>query len=244
MKKYKIALAFLFIFYSLGKSDPNEIELINLFGGGAYSEGENLEDWINTPYSIESVQDGVFETGINILGEESIKIWSSRSLDYGGFALLEFQADSSTFEKLYIDIHVRSYGYGNFVCMSGRLSGHTEYQKDQTGIQHIFGYYDSTGNNFYGGDNSVTLEMIQRSGNRFSFLIWGPMWCGVPKSGMQGLEILEAHAYTEEPEPIPFCTEYPDMDFDHNCKVDFLDFVEFISQWMTCNLEPESACWE
>jgi len=46
------------------------------------------------------------------------------------------------------------------------------------------------------------------------------------------------------PEPLPYCTEYPVMDFNHDCKVDFRDFALFIQSWLDCNLDPPSACWE
>lgn len=56
--------------------------------------------------------------------------------------------------------------------------------------------------------------------------------------------------YTEEasillvPEmpTISYCVNYPTMDFNRDCKVDLIDFAEFASQWLTCNLEPQSAC--
>lgn len=43
---------------------------------------------------------------------------------------------------------------------------------------------------------------------------------------------------------LSYCTKYSTMDFNHDCKVDLIDLAEFASQWLTCNLEPQSACWE
>jgi hypothetical protein len=42
----------------------------------------------------------------------------------------------------------------------------------------------------------------------------------------------------------PFCVEYPTMDFNYDCKVDFQDFAIFCQSWLDCNLDPPSACWE
>lgn len=44
------------------------------------------------------------------------------------------------------------------------------------------------------------------------------------------------------PQIEPYCIEYPIMDFNRDCKVDLIDFTEFASQWMVCNLEPQSYC--
>jgi hypothetical protein len=45
------------------------------------------------------------------------------------------------------------------------------------------------------------------------------------------------------PQP-PRCLEYPAMDFNHDCKVNFADFAIFAQSWLVCNLEPKSACSE
>jgi hypothetical protein len=50
--------------------------------------------------------------------------------------------------------------------------------------------------------------------------------------------------YATGPEPPPVCLWYPPMDFNKDCKVDFADFSIFIRNWLDCNLDPESACWE
>lgn len=40
------------------------------------------------------------------------------------------------------------------------------------------------------------------------------------------------------------CTEYPEMDFVADCRIDLLDLEVFIEQWMDCSLQPAWACWE
>ena len=42
----------------------------------------------------------------------------------------------------------------------------------------------------------------------------------------------------------PVCINPPPMDTNGDCKIDFIDFAEFASQWMDCGLDPQSACWE
>ena len=46
------------------------------------------------------------------------------------------------------------------------------------------------------------------------------------------------------PEPPLRCLEYPAMDFNKDCKVDFQDFAIFCQSWLECNLDPPSACLE
>lgn len=43
--------------------------------------------------------------------------------------------------------------------------------------------------------------------------------------------------------PKPMCIEYPEMDFNKDCKVDFADLALFIEHWMECKLDPQDACW-
>jgi hypothetical protein len=40
------------------------------------------------------------------------------------------------------------------------------------------------------------------------------------------------------------CTEWLEMDFNDDCKVDFSDFAMFAEQWLECNLEPQELCWQ
>ena len=42
----------------------------------------------------------------------------------------------------------------------------------------------------------------------------------------------------------PRCTEYPAMDFNKDCKVDFQDFAVFSHSWLECNLDPPELCWD
>ena len=42
----------------------------------------------------------------------------------------------------------------------------------------------------------------------------------------------------------PTCTEYPVMDFNQDCRVEFQDLAEFSASWLECNLDPPEVCWE
>jgi len=42
----------------------------------------------------------------------------------------------------------------------------------------------------------------------------------------------------------PVCSEQLEGDTNNDCKVDFLDFVKMANNWLKCNLDPPSACWE
>ncbi|MHC4088383.1 MAG: right-handed parallel beta-helix repeat-containing protein [Planctomycetota bacterium] len=42
----------------------------------------------------------------------------------------------------------------------------------------------------------------------------------------------------------PVCVNPPSMDTNGDCKIDFIDFAGFASQWLECNLDPPEACWE
>jgi hypothetical protein len=64
-------------------------------------------------------------------------------------------------------------------------------------------------------------------------------------SGLQGWW---AHAMQGRAEfrilPEATCTEPILGDLNDDCKVDLLDFNLFTSVWLTCNLDPQEACWE
>jgi hypothetical protein len=55
-------------------------------------------------------------------------------------------------------------------------------------------------------------------------------------------ERYELIAHNIVPEPI--CTQRLTGDLNNDCKVDFEDFAVFAGQWMSCNLDPPSACWQ
>ena len=45
-------------------------------------------------------------------------------------------------------------------------------------------------------------------------------------------------------EPPPACREPIRSDLNGDCKVDFIDLSIFMSEWLTCNLDPVEACYE
>ncbi|HUV63066.1 MAG TPA: hypothetical protein VMW24_04155 [Sedimentisphaerales bacterium] len=42
----------------------------------------------------------------------------------------------------------------------------------------------------------------------------------------------------------PVCIQKPVADLNGDCKVDFQDFALFAESWLSCNLRPESECWQ
>ncbi len=41
----------------------------------------------------------------------------------------------------------------------------------------------------------------------------------------------------------PECVEYPEMDFNQDCKVDQADLDIFMQQWLECGMDDPNACW-
>jgi hypothetical protein len=42
----------------------------------------------------------------------------------------------------------------------------------------------------------------------------------------------------------PICTQRPAGDLNYDCKVDLADFAILANNWLECNLDPPSECWE
>lgn len=70
------------------------------------------------------------------------------------------------------------------------------------------------------------------NGGRINMGAYGSTWEASKSTGLTG------------PEPPPRCLEYPVMDFNQDCKVDFIDFSIFLQSWLDCNLCPSEACWQ
>jgi len=70
------------------------------------------------------------------------------------------------------------------------------------------------------------------NGGRINMGAYGGTWEASKSTGGTG------------PEPPPRCLEYPAMDFNKDCKVDFTDFSIFVQSWLQCNLDPPEACWQ
>jgi len=49
---------------------------------------------------------------------------------------------------------------------------------------------------------------------------------------------------SEKPESPVYCISHPSMDTNNDCKIDMTDFAEFASQWLSCGLSAQEACWE
>lgn len=42
----------------------------------------------------------------------------------------------------------------------------------------------------------------------------------------------------------PVCIKKPPGDLNDDCRVDFYDFALFADNWLSCNLRPQSECWQ
>jgi parallel beta-helix repeat protein len=64
-----------------------------------------------------------------------------------------------------------------------------------------------------------------------------------PNGGRVNLGVYGGTSEASKSEGGLSCTQYPEMDFNHDCKVDQTDLDMFLEHWLECNLEPEDACW-
>jgi hypothetical protein len=99
---------------------------------------------------------------------------------------------------------------------------------DYTTIQQLRDGWD-TKNPFVkdNDDNSI----VQSIGTTEGVYVNGK-WIGVPQEG------------GDYPIPTEDCVAPPFMDSNADCKVDFIDFCEFASEWMSCGLVNQIDCWE
>jgi hypothetical protein len=49
---------------------------------------------------------------------------------------------------------------------------------------------------------------------------------------------------TAEASKSPYCAETLLSDLNHDCRVDFIDFAIFVSEWLECRIEPPEFCWQ
>lgn len=43
--------------------------------------------------------------------------------------------------------------------------------------------------------------------------------------------------------PIAYCANRPIADLNRDCRVNIYDFAIMASEWLSCGLEPQNACW-
>jgi hypothetical protein len=53
-----------------------------------------------------------------------------------------------------------------------------------------------------------------------------------------------AYGGTAEASKSPYCAETLLSDLNHDCRVDFIDFAIFVSEWLECRIEPPEFCWQ
>jgi len=106
----------------------------------------------------------------------------------------------------------------------------------------IFDYSTAT---IYGSNFTINGRPVQNNiYKQGSGLLQGTLQSGDNISIEFRLDTVGSASLVLSPQMEPYCIEYPIMDFNRDCKVDLIDFAEFASQWMTCNLEPQSFCFQ
>ena len=53
-----------------------------------------------------------------------------------------------------------------------------------------------------------------------------------------------AYGNTAQASKSPYCLGTLTADLNKDCQVDFTDFAEMASQWLTCDKQPQSLCWQ
>jgi len=104
------------------------------------------------------------------------------------------------------------------------------WQDDRNGNWDIYGYDISTQTEFQITTNTADQTSPAISGHT---VVWEDKRHGQS-------DIYASILYGPE---VPRCTEKLQGDLDNDCKVDYKDFATFAQNWLDCNLDPPSACW-
>ena len=68
---------------------------------------------------------------------------------------------------------------------------------------------------------------------------------GDEPAGVNGNRInMGAYGGTAHASKSPYCLGTLTADLNHDCYVNFLDFGEMASQWLMCDMQPQSLCWQ
>ncbi|HML73342.1 MAG TPA: hypothetical protein PKB02_02480 [Anaerohalosphaeraceae bacterium] len=104
-----------------------------------------------------------------------------------------------------------------------------------TTLAELQGFWDAQGY-IYGtsGDDNSKHHAFDRTGLYIDMDGDGNReWVGIPQSSFGNGSVSTDN-----------CINPPFMDSNGDCKVDFIDFCAFASEWLSCGLENQSACWE
>ncbi|MFH1371464.1 MAG: hypothetical protein ABII09_09305 [Planctomycetota bacterium] len=102
---------------------------------------------------------------------------------------------------------------------------------NRNGNNDIYGYNLLTQNEFIVTDNSASQTFPAINGNT---VVWQDSRNG-------HYDIYATVIYGQQ---VPICMSPLQGDLNNDCKVDFADFSTMIEEWLECNLDPPSACWQ
>jgi beta propeller repeat protein len=105
------------------------------------------------------------------------------------------------------------------------------WQDTRNGNWDIYGYDISTQTEFQITDNAADQEYPDISGYT---VVWEDN-----RNGQT--DVYATILYGAQ---VPKCLSPLQGDLNNDCKIDFTDFALLTANWLECNLDPPSACWE
>ena len=139
------------------------------------------------------------------------------------------------------------FGEGNITITEGTISNLQLWQENSICVLHKCNF----------GDNAI-VQVLQGEATLYGkdFFINGREFAmgSIPKTSEGLLEgkwldgtpfkvrFENRNKFILLPYVDPHCVAYPTMDFNKDCIVNLFDFAMFASQWMQCNLYPQSLC--
>lgn len=105
------------------------------------------------------------------------------------------------------------------------------WEDNRNGNMDIYGYDISTQTEFQITDNTSDQQDPAISGHT---VVWEDKRHGQS----------EIYATILYGPIVPRCTSHVQGDINGDCKVNFVDFALMLDDWLECNLDPQSACWE
>ena len=160
----------------------------------------------------------------------------------GDLVLIVKLVDTTTAVMSYVDISDRDnpieFAIATFVGLANlshfmqnfqpRIDGNiVVWDDERNGNSDIYGYDITSGTEFQITDDTAPQMVPDISGHTV-------VWSDYRHSPA---EIYAANI-------APVCLAAVQGDLNGDCKVDFSDFVLFTQNWLQCNFDPPSACWE
>ena len=199
--------------------DDSRIEIL----GGVYVK--RVDPWTDNTY-FNLYDNGVIDIYGGDFESSSFRLYNNANLNIFGGNFLQGSIDPDN-----------KHEYNCIINISGGI-----YNWD-----HIIRVQGGSTLNLYGLDfRSLDFGLTIGSDNRVSG--HGRLSCKwfdgsgtvVTLSNTYGVIYLHYEPLTEN----PYCTASIAGDLDNNCKVDMNDLAILVSNWLKCNIDPQTACWE